>query len=140
MVNLYNIKRINEYMEECIFCKIVRGEIPSEKVGETENFLAIKDIYPKTPGHTLILPKKHYQDFRDIPAELYGEMMTFARDTADKILIEQSATDFNLLMNNGPTAGQVVWHAHLHIIPRKQGQQQVLEGNTNQQNNTNTQP
>ncbi|MBT3398325.1 HIT family protein [archaeon] len=103
-------------MEECIFCKIAMGETSSEKVFESDDFIVIKDANPKVEGHLLVIPKKHYRDFLDMPPELYEKLLMTARETVDKIGVKE----FNLIMNNGKFAGQVIDHAHLHILPRKE--------------------
>jgi histidine triad (HIT) family protein len=106
--------------EDCIFCKIVNGEVKSEKILESENFFAVKDIHPKTKGHCLIIPKKHYKTLLDMPSLLFGEFLETAKELGLKLIDEEKAGGFNLVMNNFEVAGQVVPHAHLHIIPRKE--------------------
>jgi histidine triad (HIT) family protein len=107
--------------EDCIFCKIVRGEIKSDIVIEGNSFIAIKDIHPKAVGHTLVIPKKHYVTLLDIPNNLGGEMLEFTKKVAGKLLDEKHGDGFNVLMNNLEVAGQDVMHAHIHVIPRKEG-------------------
>ena len=105
--------------KQCIFCKIAKGEIPSEKILETENFFAIKDIKPKTKGHSLVISKKHYATLLDMPSSLFGEFLETAKELALKLLKEEKAEGFNLVINNYEVAGQLVPHVHLHILPRK---------------------
>lgn len=105
--------------EDCIFCKIARGEIPSQKILESENFFAIKDIHPKTQGHSLIISKKHYKTLLDMPSSLLGEFLETGKELALKLLKEEKADGFNLVINNYEVAGQLVPHVHLHILPRK---------------------
>ena len=107
--------------EDCIFCKIVRGEIKAQKVGESDNFIAFLDVNPKVDGHTLIIPKKHFVTLLDIPNKLGNEMIELAKKIASRLLDEKKGDGFNVLMNNLEPAGQVVFHAHVHIIPRKEG-------------------
>ena len=107
--------------DNCIFCKIAKGEIKTEKIKESNNFIAILDTHPKTPGHTLIIPKKHFVTLLDIPNNLSEELLTFTKQVASKILDNKKGDGFNILMNNLQCAGQVVMHAHMHIIPRKEG-------------------
>ncbi len=102
-------------MDDCIFCKIISGELPSEKVFESENFIVVKNINPAVSGHLLIISKKHYANFIEMPQELYSEMMKSAKGVVGKLRAE----DFNLVINNGKSAGQLVNHFHLHILPRK---------------------
>ncbi len=107
-------------MEEsdCIFCKIAEGEIPTEKIFESENFFAIKDINPKVEGHSLVISKKHYETLLDMPSSLYGEFLETAKEVAFKLIDELNAEGFNLIMNNKRVAGQLVAHVHLHVLPR----------------------
>ncbi|MFZ5955593.1 MAG: HIT family protein [Nanoarchaeota archaeon] len=104
--------------EECIFCSIVNGKIPAEKIFESDNFFAIKDIHPKTKGHTLIIPKKHYKNFLEMPSLLFSEFLSITKEATLKIMQREKAEGFNLVMNNFKIAGQVIEHAHLHILPR----------------------
>ena len=106
-------------MKDCIFCKIAKGEIKSEKILETDNFFAIKDINPKTKGHSLIVSRKHYATMLDMPASLLGEFLETAKQRALKLMEEEKAEGFNLVVNNYEVAGQLVPHVHLHILPRK---------------------
>lgn len=102
----------------CIFCKIINGEIPSKKVYEDENVLAILDISQATKGHTLVLPKKHYANLLEIPTNEYINVMTRAKELAQKITTNLNADGCNILNNCKEAAGQTVLHYHVHIIPR----------------------
>lgn len=102
-------------MEDCIFCKIIAGNIPSEKVLENEDFIVIKDVTPQTEGHSLIIPKKHYSNFLELPQTLYEKLLITTKEASKKI----GCKDFNLVINNGKFAQQLVPHFHLHILPRK---------------------
>lgn len=104
---------------ECIFCKIVKGEIPTEKIYETENFIVIKDKFPRTKGHSLIISKKHFENLLDFPNILGNELVQTAKETYIKIANETKSEGFNLMQNNFKAAGQVINHIHFHIIPRK---------------------
>lgn len=106
-------------MKDCVFCKIAK-EGKSEKVMESDNFFAIRDIRPRVEGHTLVIPKKHYVTLLDIPDKLGNEMLYFTKKVAEKLLDDKHGDGFNILMNNLEVAGQLVMHAHLHIIPRKE--------------------
>ncbi len=108
-------------MDDCIFCKIAGGEVKSEKILETENFFAIKDINPKTKGHSLVISKRHYKTVLDMPASLLGEFLEAARDLAIELLKEEGAEGFNLVVNSYKVAGQLVPHVHIHILPRRKG-------------------
>ncbi len=105
----------------CVFCKIALGEIKSEKFAESNSFFAIFDNHPKTKGHILIIPKKHFVTLLDIPNKLGSEMLEFTKKVAGKLLDEKYGDGFNILMNNLEVAGQLVMHAHLHVLPRKEG-------------------
>lgn len=104
----------------CVFCKILEKEIPADIVDESNNFIAIKDIHPKAPGHTLILPKKHFVTLLDLPNKLGEELLSFTKHVASGLLEAKYGDGFNVVMNNLPAAGQIVMHAHLHLIPRKE--------------------
>ena len=106
--------------QDCIFCKIAKGEIPSEKIKESNNFFAIRDIKPKAHGHTLIVPKKHFVTLLDIPNKLGEELLNFTKQVCSDILEQKLGDGFNIVMNNLEPAGQLVKHAHIHIIPRKE--------------------
>jgi histidine triad (HIT) family protein len=106
-------------MADCIFCKIIDGSIPSKKVAESTNFLAFLDINPTAAGHTLIVPKKHSTNLFDLPEFLGGEFLEFSQRVAAAVVAATKADGFHLNLNNGPAAGQVVFHTHFHIIPRK---------------------
>jgi len=102
---------------DCIFCKIVKGEIPSNKVLENDKFLAFYDINPSAPVHVLIIPKSHYENFESTPVELMPEMAEFIKQTAKKLNI----SDYRLITNNGKGAGQEVFHTHIHLLANPQG-------------------
>jgi len=104
-------------MDECVFCKIVAGEIPCEKVFEDGDFIVIKDANPKVDGHLLVISREHYEDFLSLPSGLYSGMLEMVKDVVGKLGVK----DFNLVVNNGKLAGQLVSHFHLHILPRKEG-------------------
>ena len=104
----------------CIFCKIAKKEIPAKIVKESDNFIAFLDNFPKTKGHTLVIPKKHQVTLLDIPNKLGEEMLKMIKDVASKLMDERFGDGFNIGMNNLQCAGQVVMHAHVHIIPRKE--------------------
>ncbi len=106
-------------MEECIFCKIVEGKIPAYKIAESTNFLAFLDIQPSVIGHALIIPKKHSSGIIDMPEHLGNEFVEFTQRVTSAILTTIKADGFNLTQNNGAAAGQVIFHTHFHVIPRK---------------------
>ena len=106
-------------MSDCIFCKILRGEIPCYKVYEDDKVLAFLDIHPATRGHTLVVPKKHYIDINDFPENEFGEFMKSVQTVAKGII--QYKEGLNILQSNRKAAGQDVFHIHFHLIPRASG-------------------
>ncbi len=105
-------------MRDCIFCEIAAGRAAAERLLETERVLAFLDVAPVNYGHALVIPKDHYENFLDLPDELWQEMGQVARRVAQALRKGLYAQGFNLGMNNFEAAGQVVFHAHLHVIPR----------------------
>lgn len=104
----------------CVFCKIARGEINSEKIFDSDNFFAIMDINPVSEGHALVIPKKHFVTLLDVPNNLGNEMLKMIKDVSGKLMDDKLGDGFNLVMNNLEVAGQEVMHAHVHVIPRKE--------------------
>ena len=102
----------------CIFCDIIRNKIPSKKVYEDEDMLAILDISQTTKGHTLVMPKNHYDNINDIDDALLAKIIIKVNELSKKIVKNVNAKGFNLLVNTNEVAGQSVKHAHFHIIPR----------------------
>lgn len=105
-------------MQDCIFCKIIKGEIPSHKVYEDKDTVAILDIRPINAGHTLVVPKKHSTDLLDIDDEDLKKAIVVVKRVAKAIKEAVNAQGINLGMNNGKAAGQLVFHPHLHVMPR----------------------
>jgi|SRR3989344_6385024 len=105
-------------MDNCIFCKIVRGEIPSAQVLDADKVLALLDISPVNKGHVLVVPKEHFETMLDVPDNLLKDMILAAKKVGKGMRKGLKADGFNLSMNNFAAAGQVVFHAHLHVIPR----------------------
>lgn len=103
---------------DCIFCKIVAGDIPSAKVYESESCLAFLDIAPVNDGHVLVLPKGHYPTLMDVPAEQGGDLMHAMSQIGKAVMEATGADGLNLMQNNHEAAGQLVHHAHFHLIPR----------------------
>ena len=106
---------------DCIFCKIVKGDIPCARLYETEHVLAFLDVAPVAPGHALVIPKVHYPTLFDLPEELGGRLFAALAPVARAVMAATQATGVNVQMNNYESAGQVVFHAHLHLIPRRAG-------------------
>ncbi|MDM5197700.1 MULTISPECIES: HIT family protein [Fictibacillus] len=104
--------------DQCIFCKIVKGEIPAYKVYEDENVVAFLDISQVTKGHTLVIPKSHHKDVFALPSETAGKLFSAVPQIATAIKEAFDPIGLNVLNNNGEAAGQSVFHYHVHIIPR----------------------
>jgi len=100
--------------EECIFCEVIAGRSPSTKFYEDEDFVVIKNIYPVVDGHMLVVPKKHFRNFMDLPEGLYEKFLVATRE----VLKKKGIKNFNLVINEGRVAGQIIEHLHLHILPR----------------------
>ena len=108
-------------MTDCIFCKIVAGDLPAYKLYEDDDFFAFLDIRPVNKGHCLVIPKKHYVRLTDMPDELLAKELPLVKRIADAVTQATGIKDFDILNTNGAEAGQVVFHHHMHIIPRKSG-------------------
>lgn len=105
-------------MSDCLFCKIVSGEIPAAKVYEDEDVLAFLDISQVTKGHTLIIPKQHFENLYDLNSETAGNLFAVVPKIANALKTQFEPVGVNLLNNTGEKAGQTVFHIHLHLIPR----------------------
>lgn len=104
--------------DNCIFCKIANGEIPSRTVYEDADFRAILDLGPATKGHALILPKEHAANLYELPDDLAAKVLPAAKKVAALLKDRLGCAGLNLVQNNGELAGQTVMHFHLHLIPR----------------------
>ncbi|GAA6004092.1 hypothetical protein JCM10207_002422 [Rhodosporidiobolus poonsookiae] len=100
--------------DNCIFCKIVKGDIPSFKLVETESVYSFLDVGPLSKGHALVIPKYHGAKLHDVPDAALADVLVAAK----KIAVAQGLTDYNILQNNGRIAHQVVDHVHFHVIPK----------------------
>ena len=107
--------------EDCVFCKIVSGHIPSNTIYENSEFKVIMDASPAAKGHVLVLPKEHYKDIYDIDAETAGKLFQLAAVVARALKEVLNCDGLNILQNNGVIAGQTVFHFHMHLIPRYEG-------------------
>lgn len=105
-------------MDNCIFCKIVKGEIPCNKIFENDNCFAFLDIQPQSKGHCLVIPKKHFANIYDISDESVCQVMSVVGMLSKHIKKELKPLGINILQNNEPAAGQTVFHYHVHIIPK----------------------
>lgn len=102
----------------CIFCKIISGEIPSAKVYEDSDFIAILDINPVSKGHVLVIPKKHCENLFDMDEELLSKTLKTLQKVAIAMKKGLNVEGINLVQNNGKDAGQIIFHSHFHLIPR----------------------
>ena len=107
--------------DDCIFCKIAAGEIPSKTIYEDERFRVILDISPASKGHALIIPKEHYANIYELPEEMAASAMVLAKKLAAHMTEILQCDGFNIIQNNGEPAGQTVFHFHMHLIPRYKG-------------------
>lgn len=107
--------------DNCIFCKIANGEIPSATLYEDEDFRVILDLGPASKGHALILPKEHYANLYELSDELAAKAMVLAKRMITKMQKVLNCDGYNVVQNNGETAGQTVFHFHMHLIPRYEG-------------------
>lgn len=113
--------------DDCIFCKIAAGEIPSQCIYEDGIFKVILDLGPATKGHSLIIPKDHYEDLFELPEETAAQAMVLAKRLSARLMEKLHADGLNLVQNNKEIAGQTVKHFHLHMIPRyKDDMQNIL--------------
>ena len=110
----------------CIFCKIANGEIPSRTLEENDMFKVVLDVGPATKGHALILPKDHYRNLFDLPEETAAEAIKMAKKMAVKMKGKLNCDGVNIVQNNEETAGQTVFHFHMHVIPRYKDDGQVI--------------
>ena len=108
-------------MTTCLFCKIIVGEIPAQKIYEDEHIIAFLDIHPVNIGHTLVIPKKHFANLYETPNETLAHMMVVVKKLSIAVKSSLGADGINIEMNNDPIAGQIIFHTHLHIVPRFDG-------------------
>lgn len=113
--------------ENCIFCKIANGEIPSRTLYEDKDFRVILDLGPATRGHALILPKEHAANLFELSEETAGKAMILAKKMAARMKEKLNCDGFNVIQNNGEVAGQTVFHFHMHLIPRYENDGQPIQ-------------
>lgn len=106
---------------DCVFCAIAAGEIPSFKIYEDDFVLAFLDINPFSEGHTLVIPKEHYKGLLDVPPDVLAVLLERVQKVSSHIAKALACDGFNILQNNGAAAGQTVNHIHFHIVPRMEG-------------------
>ncbi|MCB9852467.1 MAG: HIT family protein [Phycisphaerales bacterium] len=106
---------------DCIFCKIASGKIPSARVWSSDDAVAFLDVSPLAEGHTLLIPRRHFTDLRDVPADVLARILSVAPKLVGALMNATGATGVNVLQNTGASAGQAVFHLHFHFIPRVEG-------------------
>lgn len=112
--------------DDCIFCKLANGVIPTNSIYEDEDFKVILDMGPATKGHALILPKEHADNLYELPDETAAKIMPLAKKLALSMKEKLNTDGLNVVQNNGEVAGQTVMHYHLHLIPRYQNDGQRI--------------
>lgn len=115
--------------DNCIFCKIANGDIPSKTIYEDEKFRVILDLAPATKGHALILPKSHYRNLLELPEETAADVFVLAKKLATQMKNNLNWDGFNVVQNNEEVAGQTVFHFHMHLIPRYADDNQKISWN-----------
>lgn len=110
-------------MDDCIFCKIANGEIPSATIYEDDTFRVFLDLGPATKGHALIVPKQHYANIYELPDETAARAFVLAKKLVSFLKDALPCDGYNIVQNNGEAAGQTVSHFHIHLIPRRSGDQ-----------------
>ena len=113
--------------DNCIFCKIIAGEIPSHTLYEDEQFKVILDVGPATKGHALILPKHHYANLYELPEDTAADVIRLAKKMMTTMTDKLKCDGFNIVQNNGEVAGQTVFHFHMHLIPRYKDDGEILK-------------
>jgi histidine triad (HIT) family protein len=108
-------------VNDCLFCKMVAGQIPVAKIYEDDVVLSFLDIGPISDGHALVIPKRHFENLHDCPPELLGQVASRLGKVAAAITAAVNSDGYNVLCNNGRAAGQLIEHLHFHIIPRNSG-------------------
>jgi len=108
-------------METCIFCKIIKGELPAHKVYEDEDTLAFLDINPTSAGHTLVIPKGHYANFEEVPEDVLKKTILIVKLIGQKLKDGLGVESYNVCENNDEAAGQLIPHIHFHLVPRYKG-------------------
>jgi len=106
--------------KDCLFCKMASGDIRVKKIMETDNFFVVRDRFPQSEGHSLIISKKHYENLLHLPSLFGNELIILTKELYIRLSKEVNSGGFNIVQNNFKTAGQIIPHFHCHVIPRKQ--------------------
>ena len=112
--------------KDCIFCLLANGDIPTAKVYEDDDLTVILDAGPATKGHALVLPKDHYKNITEVPQELAGKLVAIASKVGNAQMKALGAAGFNVVINTNEAAGQTVFHCHVHVIPRYEGDAGII--------------
>lgn len=112
-------------VEDCLFCKIIKGEVPSYKIYEDEDVIAFLDIFPFNNGHTVVVPAEHYTNFLDFSTEKMGKYFGVLQKVAIQLKEKLHADGINIVQNNFHAAGQAIFHMHFHLIPRWQDDKKI---------------
>lgn len=115
--------------DNCIFCKLANGDIPTNAIYEDDSFKVILDMSPATKGHALILPKDHYKNLYEMPEDKVAAAFVLAKKLAVTMTDKLGAEGFNIVQNNNEVAGQTVFHFHIHLIPRYSSDNQKIGWN-----------
>jgi len=110
-----------ESKKDCVFCKMANGEITIDKIYENDNFFSISDANQKVKGHSLVISKKHFETILDLPSTMGQELLDCIKKTTINLMKKDKFDGFNIVNNNFEAAGQVVKHFHVHILPRRNG-------------------
>lgn len=113
--------------DNCIFCRIIAGEIPSHTLYEDEQFKVILDVSPATKGHALILPKQHYANLYELPEDMAADVIKLGKKMMTTMTDKLKCDGFNIIQNNGEVAGQTVFHFHMHLVPRYKDDGEILK-------------
>ena len=109
------------HMNECVFCKIIKGELNCYRIYESDDVIAFLDINPRAEGHTLIVPKRHVEKLEELNEKELVSLFKAVKEVTSLILSKLNAEGYNLLINTGKVAGQIIPHLHIHILPRRKG-------------------
>ena len=112
--------------KDCIFCLLANGDIPTAKVYEDDDLTVILDAGPATKGHALVLPKDHYKNITEVPQEFAGKLVAIASKVGNAQMKALGAAGFNIVINTNEAAGQTVFHCHVHVIPRYEGDAGII--------------
>lgn len=113
--------------QSCLFCRIVEGELPSFRVYEDDLVSAFLDIHPVGLGHTLVVPKRHFENIHDVPSDTLGHMHMVAKKIAEAQVRAFNPAGISVAQNNGAAAGQIIFHIHVHVIPKNSPEQQRVD-------------